>query len=201
MQGLSRCSVRITYCGNNPVTRADDGGQFWNFVVGAVVGAVVSAVTTAIDAVQEGGLSALADGETWAKISVSAATGAVGGVVAASGVGLGAAVAWGAGTAAVESIGHQVIDTGSVDVSKLLVDTAEGAIGGLIGGKGAINGNKYMNRQVSRLLTHRKTDGLKNALKFGWKMTKNYSKQFVLPTVWGITKSFAGGKIAEAAIE
>ena len=58
-----------------------------------------------------------------------------------------------------------------------------------------------MNRQVSRVLTHRKTDGLKKALNFGWKMTKNYSKQFVLPTVWGIGKSVAGGKIANAIME
>ena len=26
------------YCGNNPITRADEGGEFWHIIVGAVVG-------------------------------------------------------------------------------------------------------------------------------------------------------------------
>ena len=32
------------YCGNNPVVRADDEGDFWNIVVGAVVGAALGAL-------------------------------------------------------------------------------------------------------------------------------------------------------------
>lgn len=50
----------FAYCGNNPVSRNDETGDFWNFIVGAVVGAVVSAVTTAVDAVKEGGI-----GSSW----------------------------------------------------------------------------------------------------------------------------------------
>ena len=58
----------FAYCGNNPTSRSDETGDFWNFIVGAVVGAVVNAVSTAVDAVKEGGLDALSDGKTWAKI-------------------------------------------------------------------------------------------------------------------------------------
>jgi hypothetical protein len=28
----------FAYCGNNPVSRADDGGECWHVVIGAVVG-------------------------------------------------------------------------------------------------------------------------------------------------------------------
>ena len=190
----------FAYCGNNPVVRRDDNGEFWNFIVGAVVGAVVNAASTAIDAYQNGGWDAFADGKTWAKIGVSAATGAVGGVVAASGVGIVAATAWGAGTAAIESAGHQLIDNGRIDGEQLLVDTAVGAIGGAAGGKGATYGNKYMNRQYSRLFKHLGSDGIKKAGTFYYKMTAKYSKKYIPRTAWGIVKSFIGSKTAESVL-
>ena len=205
ISAISAISIRdtnlFTYCGNNPVNRADDGGMFWNFVAGAVAGALVGAFNAVVDAYNEGGLDKVLSWSTLGKACVSAATGAVGGLVAASGVGIGMAVAWGAGTAAVESIGHQLIDTGGIDAGQLLADTAEGAIGGLIGGKGAINGDKYMKRQVSRLFSHAISDNAKKAWDFGWKMTRKYSKKFIVPTIVGIVKSFAGAKTAEAIIE
>ena len=34
----------FAYCGNNPVMRADDGGEIWHIVVGAVVGGATSAI-------------------------------------------------------------------------------------------------------------------------------------------------------------
>ena len=71
----------------------------------------------------------------------------------------------------------------------------------MFGGKGAIYGNKYMNMQVSRLIEHSVSDGLKKTVKFGWKMTKNYSKQFILPTMWGTTKSTFGSKVSEKIFE
>ena len=40
-QGLTGNNM-CAYCGNNPVIRTDDGGDFWNIIIGAVVGAVVS---------------------------------------------------------------------------------------------------------------------------------------------------------------
>ena len=32
------------YCGNNPVARADEGGEFWNIVTGTISGALTSSV-------------------------------------------------------------------------------------------------------------------------------------------------------------
>ena len=71
----------FAYCGNNPTSRSDETGDFWNFIVGAVVGAVVNAVTTAIESYEETGHV------DWGNVAISAATGAVGGAVAASGLG------------------------------------------------------------------------------------------------------------------
>ncbi len=69
------------YCDNNPTTRKDDGGEFWNIIIGAAVGAVFSAVTTAIDSyVNTGSID-------WGKVGISAAVGAVSGGIAATGFG------------------------------------------------------------------------------------------------------------------
>ena len=38
----------FAYCDNNPITREDDDGEFWNVVIGAAVGAVVSSVISAV---------------------------------------------------------------------------------------------------------------------------------------------------------
>lgn len=46
-QGLSGNNM-FAYCGNNPVSREDDGGEFWNFVIGAAVGGLVGGVVSAV---------------------------------------------------------------------------------------------------------------------------------------------------------
>ena len=71
----------FVYCGNNPVARADNGGEFWNIVIGAVVGAVVGAVTTIVSSVTSG------EEIDWVDVAVSAGVGAVSGAVAATGLG------------------------------------------------------------------------------------------------------------------
>ena len=70
----------FAYCGNNPVARADNGGEFWNIVIGAVVGGIVSAATTAIQSYRENGEV------NWQKTIISGVVGAVGGGVAATGL-------------------------------------------------------------------------------------------------------------------
>lgn len=155
----------FAYCGNNPVSRKDDGGEFWNFVVGAVVGAVVAAVTTAVDAVKEDGWDALTSGKTWAKMGVSAVCGAINGTVAASGVHVLVGGVVGGATGFVESLSHELIDNnGKMNKdswAEVATDTAVGFLGGLAGGNGAMHGNKYMAKQITRLKKHIATDGLK----------------------------------------
>ena len=72
----------FAYCDNNPANRKDDGGQFWNVVIGAVVGAVVNAVTTAVETYKTTG------SVDWVKVGISAAVGAVSGGIAATGLGV-----------------------------------------------------------------------------------------------------------------
>ena len=61
--GLNNSNLFV-YCQNNPIAYGDENGEWLNFLIGAVVGAVVNAASTIVDAVQEGGLSALGDGKT-----------------------------------------------------------------------------------------------------------------------------------------
>ena len=82
------------YCGNNPVVRADDEGDFWNIVVGAVVGAVVGGITAALNG-----------DDVLAGIGIGAATGAISGAT----LGIGLAVATIGTTAA--TVGGMVIAT------------------------------------------------------------------------------------------
>ena len=79
-QGLTGNNM-FAYCGNNPVSREDDGGDFWNIVIGAAVGAIVSGVTAAIDTyVSTGSVD-------WTQVVISSAVGAISGGVAATGLG------------------------------------------------------------------------------------------------------------------
>ncbi len=74
----------FTYCGNSPVARADDGGQFWNVVAGAVIGAIVGAVTEIVNETIE--YVATGDPIDWGDVVIESFSGAVyGGVVAATG--------------------------------------------------------------------------------------------------------------------
>ena len=140
----------FAYCGNNPTSRSDETGNFWNFIVGAVVGAVVNAVSTAVDAVKEGGLDALSDGKTWAKIGVSAATGAINGAVAASGLGMFAQAGISAATSAVGDIANQWIDTGSLKKVNYARALHNGLVAGGVSAVGSITGGLLSSTKMSQ---------------------------------------------------
>lgn len=99
-QGLTGNNM-FAYCGNNPVSREDDGGDFWNIVIGAAVGAVVSAATTAIQSYKETGHVDI--GQT----IISGAVGAISGGVAATGLGMLSQAAITAGAAFVGDVATQ----------------------------------------------------------------------------------------------
>ena len=89
----------FTYCDNNPIVRADDEGDFWNYVAGGIIGGVI------------GGISAAISGGDWKSVALSAAVGAVSGVIAASGLGFAAQTILGA-----------VLSGGSNLISQTLID-------------------------------------------------------------------------------
>lgn len=91
----------FSYCGNNPLSRRDDGGNFWNVVIGAAVGAIVNGVTTAIDTYMSTG------SVDWKQVAVASAVGAFSGGIAATGLGV---IAQASATAAASAVGSVISD-------------------------------------------------------------------------------------------
>ena len=167
--GLNNSNL-FAYCQNNPIAYGDENGEWLNFLIGAVVGAVVNAVSTIVDAVQEGGLSALGDGKTWAKVGVSAAVGAIEGAVAATPLGAVGQSLIGAATSGIENACHQAIDNGGFDK----VDYGEVAFNAAIGAFSSRN-NGVSKGTAAHLKTQERT--LKNAAKPLQKRVKYYYSQ------------------------
>ena len=66
----------LSYCDNNPITRVDDSGDFWHFVIGAAVGALWNGATQAI--------CNLVEGKNWASgLGVALLAGAANGALTA----------------------------------------------------------------------------------------------------------------------
>ena len=125
----------FAYCGNNPVIRADDGGEFWHIVVGAAIGGIIGAVSAAVS------------GGDAIDIAIGFLAGAGGGALAASGAGV-FVQAVGSATIAMTSNAAQQANhiyiskkKESFDVGDMLIDGAVGLACGAWGGNGASYGN------------------------------------------------------------
>ena len=125
----------FVYCGNNPITRADDGGEFWHIVVGAAIGGIIGAV------------SAAASGGDAIDIAIGFLAGAGGGALAASGAGVFVQAAGSAAIAMTSNAAQQANkmyiskEQESFDVGDMLIDGAVGLVCGAWGGNGASYGN------------------------------------------------------------
>lgn len=73
------------YCGNNPIVRADDEGDFWNLIAAAVV----VAVTVVVVAVSSGISETASGGSFWAGAAGGAVAGAISSIPAAVSVATG----------------------------------------------------------------------------------------------------------------
>jgi hypothetical protein len=75
----------FAYCGNNPVARKDDGGDFWlNVLIGAAVGAVAGVVGQFVSDVATSLLNGEVTISNWQTYTGAAVGGAAGGVVLAT---------------------------------------------------------------------------------------------------------------------
>lgn len=127
------------YCDNNPITRADNGGEFWHIVAGAVIGGVISGTVEMIGQLASGKSFNELD---WVSIGISAGAGALSGALTATGVG---AVGQVIGNAAISMTSNALSQMHnkhlrkqqSFDTKQLLVETALGGISGAIAGPGA----------------------------------------------------------------
>ena len=119
----------FAYCGNNPIIREDNGGQFWNIVAGAVSGAIISTLIQVVDNMIHGN-------EWYDGIVLAAANGAITGGLAASGAPVKVqAIVSGFAAAGTEYI-NQSIDSQIIDWRKVATAGVSGFISGAIGGDG-----------------------------------------------------------------
>ncbi len=129
----------FAYCGNNPVSRKDDGGEFWHIVIGAAVGAAVSFASSVISDVVSG------EKIDWVGAGISAAFGAASGALAATGLGAVAQVAGGAVLSGAENAIEQGREKGFDNI-----DYGEVAVNSIIGG--VTSRNNGVSKDVSNHL-------------------------------------------------
>lgn len=143
----------FAYCDNNPVMRADHGGDFWHLAIGAAVGVLTQYVFDVASNLSEGKdfSEAVKPSSSWADYISAAASGAL----AASGIGLGASIAANAGLGGITYLANCGINGEDPNLAEFGVATAAGAISGAIGGSGA-NGAKLrgVNKTAKYVITH-----------------------------------------------
>lgn len=122
------------YCDNNPVMRVDSSGAVWHLVVGAAVGVATQFVAD----VGIGLATGNSFGEVIASLSpVDYVSAAIGGAIAASGIGVAGAVVANAalgGTTYLANCSYKGVEANTND---FIASTAIGGVAGLIGGSGA----------------------------------------------------------------
>ena len=183
----------FAYCGNNPISREDTSGELWHVAFGAALGGIISGTVKLIECVKSGD----SFGETVGQVLVSAACGAVGGALAATGIGVVGQAVIGGVLGATESAVNQLIDNGSIDTRTLLVDTASGVFGGIAGGKGASCGSKFMSYHRGQFLKNVGLEGLDSAFSKLSRHTWQWAKSnLATATALGVGKAFLGNKLS-----
>ena len=163
----------FSYCDNNPISRADDGGQFWHFIAGAVVGGFFGAI------------SGKAGGGSVSDILISTVAGAANGLLAASGAGMITSMALSGAISGASSILSQAF-AGDISLPEVIVDTVVGVVSGSITGAGAssvssgASGAKQMinagKQSIKRITSALKTNGVSAAVTEGKKASRYYYK-------------------------
>ena len=147
----------FAYCDNNPIMRSDNGGYFWNVVIGTVVGGIVGGVVAGITSyIQTGKVD-------WGSVAINAAVGAVSGAIAATGLGALAQAGLTALTCGAGNFAEQCYTKGikNVNYAEVVSSTVVGGSTSLLGtGAGKLAGNKLyksgmelINKGKDKLLT------------------------------------------------
>ena len=162
----------FAYCENNPVNGCDPSGEWVHLIVGAVLGAVSNVALSYLNAKRSG------DTYNLLTAGVDAASGAISGALAASGVGLAGQVI---GNAAID-VAKGVLN-GETSAKQIATNAFLGGVGGFIGGKGASYGNaKSIMRSgqqfAKRVFTYK--DSFRKAFGYYKKTAHVKRKKFVL---------------------
>lgn len=161
----------FAYCDNNPINRADSSGEIWHIVAGAVVGAAIGFATSVANDLLNG------EEVNFKAAAVSAAFGAVGGVLTTVGLPTVASIGTGALLGGAGDVADQIVRKGKVtDVTSVIVSTVAGGIGSAFGGKGALkdlHSNKYVASQYKNFAkTIKAGKSIFKATRYTFKMTK-----------------------------
>lgn len=127
------------YCGNNPISRADSGGEVWHLVIGAAVGVATQYVSDVTLNLLSG--KSLSDSLTQTSSFVDYTSAAIGGALAASGIGLAGSIAANAALGGATYLMNSNIEGKSTNALDLTLAVGIGGVAGVIGGSGA-NGAK-----------------------------------------------------------
>ena len=192
------------YCGNNPVVRYEVQGEFWNIIIGAAAGAIISGAISAISQGIENGW----DNINWGSVGVAAATGAISGGLAATGVGVvGQTIANSVIGAVSAGVDTYVSSGGEATVSEYLTNIAVGGVLGAVSGKigGAGTGTKHMSasagrvlKKVSNAVAKTGQTGIKTAAKEVTKATRYWYSQVAKETTRSMQNAIRS--IAKASV-
>ena len=107
------------YCDNDPIVRADNGGQFWHIVAGAAIGGLIGGISSIV------GQAVSGQKINWAEVGVSAASGALTGAITAACPGMGAVAS---------GLVHGVIGAGTYAATELVNGRTPTVVGTLAAG-------------------------------------------------------------------
>jgi RHS repeat-associated protein len=186
----------FAYCDNNPISRLDSEGDFWNIIIGAVVGAFVGAVVSIVAQVATGSRVDVG------KVLVSAGAGAISGGFAASGIGLTGQVIANTIIGVSSEIADTYIDKGKptiYDIGKaVFIGGVTGAITGRIGNRGV--GTRHLTSSRKALITAvKRGKPLRKAIKYWNSQTLRESINVGRKAIKPIIKSNAPGLIKSLA--
>ncbi len=164
----------FSYCDNDPVNRADDEGGFWHLIAGAAIGALIGGVSQII--------SNKVTGKSWDDgLLIAMGTGALSGVLAASGVGLVGIIAGNAAISMAGNAANQIVSNkglSNFNAGDMALDGVVGGASGALGGagKGSKNLMNLGKQTVKRTVNTLEHSGVKAAVKNLPKVASYYAK-------------------------
>ena len=130
-------------------------------------------------------------GSALGQIVVSTVCGAVGGALAATGIGAAGQAVIGMTLGAIESVSNQMISSREVNTTQLITDTLSGGLGGFLGGDGAAHGSKFMAYQTQQFFKKFSLYGFDEAITSFARKTGKWARQHLIePTIESVGKAF-----------
>ena len=157
------------YCDNDPISRADNSGEFWHIVAGAVAGGLISGVTSVLSQaiLNKGNIN-------WQEVGTATLAGMASGALAATGVGLAGQIFGNVAISMANSAADQIIENqgfNNFSTGKMIIDGVIGGVSGKMGGAGVGNiklddAAKLMNKNAIEALRNGTKNGVRGAIKF-----------------------------------